>query len=169
MVARLDVGHSDRASLGHEVRWHVVADNERLRGRQTRAGDRGAFFEKFNPDQAGNLFENQRLAVQRPAVTAAFPRHDKRRPDIGVARERHLGAGGEDADVGRVISRFRRQHEGRFRQIELGRDPLHLLGRKPVGVDDHGERIAAELPVGEDVDRDEVQLHKISVQVPKLT
>jgi hypothetical protein len=112
-------------------------------------------------DQAGRLFENQRLAVQRLAIAAAFRRHDKRRPDIGVARERHFGARGEDADVGRVISRFRRQHKGRFRQVELSRDPLHLLGREPIGVDDHGERVAAELPVGEDVDRDEVQLHGI--------
>jgi hypothetical protein len=161
MVARLDVGRSDRARLGHNLCRHGVADNERLRGRQPRAGNLRTLLERLDPDETGRLLEYQGLAGQRPAVAAAFPRHDKRRTDIRVARERHLGARGEDADVGGVLGRFRRQHEGRLRQVELGRDPLHLLTRKPIRVDHHGERVAAELRVGKDVDRDEVQPHGI--------
>jgi hypothetical protein len=54
---------------------------------------------------------------------------------------------------------FRRQHEGGLGEVELGRDGLHLPRRQAAGVDDHSQRIAAELAVGEYVDRDECQSH----------
>ncbi len=54
---------------------------------------------------------------------------------------------------------LRRQHEGRFRQIEFGGDGLHLPARQPLGVQDNGKRIADELRAREDIDGDEVQFH----------
>ena len=80
--------------------------------------------------------------------------------DIGVAGEGELGHGGEDADargVGRVLGR---QDEGLLGVVELARDRLHLLVRQAARVEDDGERVAAEGPVGEDVDGDEGDLHR---------
>ena len=64
--------------------------------------------------------------------------------DIGMAGKRHFGARGENAHMGGVRGVLRRQHEGRFREIELGGDGLHLRRRKPARVGHDGERIAAE-------------------------
>ena len=52
-----------------------------------------------------------------------------------------------------------RQHEGLLGVVELARDRLHLLVREPARVEDHRERVAAEPPVGEDVEGDEGDLH----------
>jgi len=76
-----------------------------------------------------------------------------------MAGERHLGFGREDTDLRRVCGVFGRQHERRLGQIELGGDRLHAFGREAIGVGDDGERIAAELPVGKDVNRDKIQFH----------
>ena len=76
-----------------------------------------------------------------------------------MAGERHLGLGREDADVGRMRGVLGRQHEGRLGEVELGGDGLHLPGREAACVGDDGQRIAAELAVGEDVDGDEVEFH----------
>ncbi len=69
-----------------------------------------------------------------------------------MASKRHFDRGREDAHaagVGRII---RRQHEGRLGEVELAGDGLHFRRREAGRVGDHGERIAAEHPVGEDVD-----------------
>jgi hypothetical protein len=54
---------------------------------------------------------------------------------------------------------LRRQDEGGFGQVELGRDRLHLLSRQVFGIGKNSKRIAAELPVGEHIDGEEFQLH----------
>jgi hypothetical protein len=54
-----------------------------------------------------------------------------------------------------------RSHKGRLRQIEFGRDGLHLLGRQPLGVQNHGQRITRELRAGEHIDGLELQAHRI--------
>src|SRR5205814_1586796 len=89
---------------------------------------------------------------------------NERRADIGMAGKRHLGAWRENAHRRGVRRIFRGQHEGGFRKVELRGDGLHLLCRKPFRVQHNGERIAAELTVGEDVDGDEIQLHGRSSQ-----
>jgi hypothetical protein len=71
-----------------------------------------------------------------------------------MARKRDFGALGENAHLGVVRGLARRQHEGGLGIIELGGNRLHLRGRKPAGVEHHGERIAAEGAVGENVDSD---------------
>src|SRR5262249_7479121 len=58
--------------------------------------------------------------------------------------------------IGRIL---RRQHKGRFGKIEFRRDRLHLFRCKAARIRHHGERVAAELPIREDVDGDKVQLH----------
>ena len=81
-----------------------------------------------------------------------MPRQHEGRADIGMAGERHLGLGREDADLGGVGRVLRRQHEGRLGEVELGGDRLHLLGGQALGIGHDGQRIAAESAVGEDVD-----------------
>jgi len=76
-----------------------------------------------------------------------------------MAGERHLRLGGEDADLGGVLRILRRQHEGRLGEVELGGDRLHLLGRKAPCVGKHGQRVAAEFPVGENIDGLERDFH----------
>ena len=49
-----------------------------------------------------------------------------------------------------------RQDERRLRQVELHRQRLHLLVGQPARVGKHRERIAAEAPVGEHIDGDEL-------------
>ena len=66
---------------------------------------------------------------------------------------------GEDAHLRVMGGIARRQHEGRLGIVELGRDRLHLRGREPAGIQHHGERIAAEGAVGEDVHGDIASLH----------
>ncbi len=76
-----------------------------------------------------------------------------------MAGKRDFGAHGENAHLGVMRGLARRQHEGGLGIIELGGDRLHLRGRKPAGVEHHGERIAAERAVGENVDSDVAPLH----------
>ncbi len=88
--------------------------------------------------------------------------------DIGMAGERHLGLGREDADLGGVGGVLRRQHEGRLGQVELGGDFLHLLSRQAGRIGNHGQRIAAELAVREHVHRDEWNFHGSKSCMPGL-
>ena len=53
----------------------------------------------------------------------------------------------------------RRQNERCLRKIELVGDGLHLSARKTARIGNDRERIAAELPVGEDIDRLKLNLH----------
>jgi hypothetical protein len=76
-----------------------------------------------------------------------------------MAGKWYLIAGREDSDLGGMGRVLRRQHEGRFREIELGGDCLHLPARQAFRVEDNAERIARKLRAGEDVDGDEVQFH----------
>ena len=89
------------------------------------------------------------------------------RADIGMAGERQLGLGREDADLGGMCRIAWRQDEGRLGQVEFGGDGLHLAGAKAHGVQNDGQRIAAELPVGEDVDGDELEFHDSKSATPR--
>jgi hypothetical protein len=67
-----------------------------------------------------------------------------------VTGKRHLEGRREDANVrGGAIGR---QHECRFRQVELQRERLHRLSSMPRASSKHGERIAGERVLGEYID-----------------
>jgi hypothetical protein len=73
--------------------------------------------------------------------------------------KRHLEFGRENAHFGGVRRVFRRQDEGRLRQVELVGDGLHLRGAQPGGIRNNGQRVAAEAPFGKDIDGDEFDPH----------
>ena len=88
--------------------------------------------------------------VRRPAASIPLGQRD-RSADRRVAGKRQFVARREDANSGAVRLVFRRQHEHRFRQVELPRDGLHGGRVEPVGIEDDGQRIAGQDLVGEDI------------------
>jgi len=98
-------------------------------------------------DQAGNFLE-----AQHAVAVASEPGQDPAGADIGMAGKRHLAGAVEDADargVGRIL---RRHDEGRLAEIELRGQGLHFTVGQTAGVGEHRQRVAAETPIGEDVD-----------------
>ena len=141
------------------ARRHLGADLEWLRRGDAGAGYRAAVAQHLGADRAGDLLEDHRRA-NRTAEHRASVGERESSTDIGVAGEGELGHRGEDANargVGRVLGR---QDEGLLGVVELARDRLHLLVRQAARVEDDGEGVAAESPVGEDVDGDEGDLHR---------
>ena len=67
-----------------------------------------------------------------------------------MARERQLVHRREDADA-HVAALRRREHEDGLREAELERERLHRLRVEIAGVGEHGELVARERRVGEDV------------------
>ena len=80
-------------------------------------------------------------------------RQDERRADVGMTRKRHLGARRKNPDTSGVCRIGRRQHESRLGKIELVGDGLHLSVGKTARIGNDRHRVAAELPIGEDIDR----------------
>jgi hypothetical protein len=158
-MARLDIAGRETAGLGDDLGRHRLAERERLRRREARPGDRAAVANHLDRHEARELLEHHRVRADGPAVAGAFPRQHKGGADIGVAGERHLRPRREDAHLRGVRRVFRRQHEGCLGEIELAGDRLHLSRCQPAPVEHHGERIAAERPVGEHVDGDKSQSH----------
>ena len=130
MGARLDVAGVEAADLGHDLGRELVAERELLRRGQPRGDDGALLARQVQRHQAGLLLEHQPVARDLAAMANARPRQHEGGADIGMAGERHLGLGREDADVGGVRRVLGRQHEGRLGEVEFGRDRLHLLGRK---------------------------------------
>ena len=159
MVARLDQLGREAANLRHDLGRDFIAELQRLRRRQPGRHDRSNLARDVERDQAGLLLEHQPIAREGPAVTLPGARQHEGRADIGMAGERQLGLGREDADLGGMRGIPGRQHEGRLGEVEFGRDRLHLLRRQALGVGDDGQRIAAERPVGEHVDGGEFEFH----------
>ena len=114
---------------------------------------------QLHAHQAGLLLEGQPVARHGAAVTLPGARQHEGGADIGMAGERQLGLGREDAHLGRVRGLLGRQHEGRLGEVELGRDRLHLRGLEALRIGDDGQRVAAESAVGEDVDGGEFDFH----------
>ena len=159
MVARLDIAGGKAAGLRDDLRRHRLAELERLRRRKARPGNCAAFADHLHGHKAGQFLEHHALGSDRPAVTGAFPRQRKGGADIGMAGKRHLRPRREDAHLRGMRRVLRRQHEGGLGEIELGGDRLHLDRRQSARVEHHGQRIAAERPVGEHVDGYEGQAH----------
>ena len=118
----------ERAGLGHDLGRDLLADAERHRCGQARGDDGSVLAREVHADQARFLLEDQPIARDRPAMALAGARQHEGGADIGMAGERHLGLGREDADLGGVGGVLGRQHEGRLGQVELGGDGLHLRG-----------------------------------------
>ena len=138
---------------------HLGADLEWLRRGDTGAGYRAAVAHHFGADRAGNLLEDHCRAYRAVEHRAGAGKRE-RCTDVGVAGEGELGHGCEDADARGVSRVLGRQDEGLLGIVELARDRLHLLVRQAACVKDDGERVAAEGPVGEDVDGDEGNLDR---------
>jgi hypothetical protein len=158
MIGGFDVAHTQRTCGGDDFGVEIVAAIERLRRRETRADDGGSVFDQIEPNQAGLLLENHRIAHRAPN-TFALLRQNIRGADIGMPGERQFGARREDAHLRRVRTILRRQHEGSLGEVELAGDRLHLRAGQCRCVGNDRKRIAAEFAVGKDVDRDERDLH----------
>jgi hypothetical protein len=76
-----------------------------------------------------------------------------------MPREGHLRARRENPNLGGVSGLLRWKNERRFRKIELGGDGLHLIRQQPMTVTHDCQRISPELPIGENINRREVELH----------
>src|SRR5258708_40118954 len=96
----------------------------------------------FQMDPAAAAFGRRHRACARQTPPGA---HDR------MTGEWQFTAGREDAELSQDAFCFRREHENGFRQIHLARDPLHLLIADPVAFGKHGERVAAERLVGENI------------------
>ncbi len=83
----------------------------------------------------------------------ADARQDERRADGGMAGKGQLPARGENAQPRGVSLVARGADEGRFGEVELARDGLHRGVVQAARVCQHGERIASERTVVEDIAR----------------
>ncbi len=81
--------------------------------------------------------------------------------------KRQFAAGRENAQARRMCRIFRGEHEHRLGKIELPRNRLHRRVRKAIAVEDHGERVARQLAVGENiVDRVESFQNSLPASLP---
>ncbi len=159
MVSRLDVIDSDPARRRNDIDGDVFAARQGPRRSEPGADDRAGLLQQCQWHQPRLLLEGQRIAGQT-AVDLAQAGQNEGGADIRMPGEGQLGLRGKDPHLGGMRRVFWRQHEGRFRQVELAGDRLHLRHRKPVGVQHHRQRIAAEPPVGKHIHGDEIDLHR---------
>ena len=148
-----DVFRRQADGRGDDLRRHRLDQRERLRRGKARRHHDPVLARHVERHQTRDLLEHQ------PVAAPAHARQHEGGPDIGMAGEGQLGLGREDADMGGVRRVLRRQHEGRLGEVELGGDGLHLLRRQALGVGHDGQGIAAEFPVGENVDGLEGAFH----------
>ena len=160
MPARLNIRRIKRARLGDRRGVEIANDPELLRRGQRRSRDDASIRVDCHSDESGYFLEHHVPEIEARAETRALARQDKRRADVWMARKRHFGARRENAHPGSVRGIVRRQDKRCLGQIELIGDRLHLCVRKAARIGNHGQRVAAELPVGEDIDRLELHFHE---------
>jgi hypothetical protein len=68
-----------------------------------------------------------------------------------MPRRRQLAAGRKDPHPDISTCHLRRKNERRFREVHLLGNRLHRLGRQPAAIEEHGELVAPEQVIGEDV------------------
>jgi hypothetical protein len=154
----------------HDLRRRHAAN---ARG-QPRAGEHGAHAARAARKPHGHrpdaLAEHDlRRAVARPATLVpakagmrrrgerAHRLEHERRADRRMSCERQLRSRREDAHRAGDPGLGGRKDEGRLAEVQLARDRLHRLVRELAHAREHGQRIAAERPVGEHVGEDEVE------------
>ena len=124
-------------------------------GRGERRADGAAVStQNLEGHQASLLLEHHAVADGRTEALAAARQH-RRRADVRMARERHLGRRREDPHAGSVGWVGGRHHERRLGVVELAGDLEHLR-RAQLGAarrqEADGEGVAAKVGVGEHID-----------------
>src|SRR5204862_7857866 len=76
---------------------------------------------------------------------------ERGRADGRMTGKRQRGRGGEDAHPAQMPRVLRRQHEGRFGEVELAGERLHRALAEAAGVGEHGELVSTERLLGENV------------------
>ena len=94
------------------------------------------------------------------AANCVLVRQDKRRANVWMARKWHFSARRENAYASSVHRIVGRQYKRCLSEIELVGDGLHLSVRKTARIGNHRHRVAAELPISEDIDRLKWHFHK---------
>jgi hypothetical protein len=160
MPARLNIGRVKRARL-RDHRNVEIANDPKLLGRSQR-GARDSTFDAVDRhlDKSRYLLENYLLAIESDAEDCVLLRQNKRRANVWMAGKRHLGARRENPYVSGVRRIVGRQNKRCLGKIELIGDGLHLSVRKAARIRNHRHRVAAELPIGEDIDRLKLHFHR---------
>jgi hypothetical protein len=142
----------------------ISSPSESAWGAARRAPDTRPVAQQRDGNEAGLLLEQHGVAVGGPcrAGRAGDRRQHEGRAHVRMTGERQFRARREDAHPRRVGLILRRQHERGFRQIELRGDRLHLRRRDAARIRHHGERIAAEATLREDIDGEETDFHGMS-------
>jgi hypothetical protein len=153
MPAHLDIRRLERARLRDHCDVEIANDPELLGRGQRRSRDETIDSVDRHSDESGYLLEDHVPAIERDAANPVLMRQDERRADVGMTRKRHLGARRKNPDTSGVCRIGRRQHESRLGKIELVGDGLHLSVGKTARIGNDRHRVAAELPIGEDIDR----------------
>jgi hypothetical protein len=99
------------------------------------------------------LLENKTGGFLRDALGGQDPRG----ADRGMPGERHLVRRREDADRRHAVRAGGGEHEDRLRLVHLAGDGLHLTVVEATAVEEHGQPVAGENSIGEDVDLDELE------------
>jgi hypothetical protein len=159
MPAHLNIGRVKRASLC-DHRDVEIANDPKLLGRsQRRARDSTIDAVDTHSNESGYLLEYHVSAIKTGTANCVLVRQDKRSANVRMARKRHLSARRENAHASGAHGIVRRQYKRCLSKIELVRDGLHLNVRKAARIENHRHRVAAELPIGEDVDGLKWRLH----------
>ena len=153
MPAHLDIRRLERARLRDHCDVEIANDPELLGCGQRRSRDETIDSVDRHSDEFGYLLEDHVPAIERDAANPVLMRQDERRADVGMTRKRHLGARRKNPDTSGVCRIGRRQHESRLGKIELVGDGLHLSVGKTARIGNDRHRVAAELPIGEDIGR----------------
>ena len=153
MATNLNVRRVERARLRDYRDRKIANDMKSLRCGQSRSLDETIDSIDRNSDGSGYFFEDHIPTVETSVTHPMLVRQNKRRPNVWMTRKRHFGARRENSYASCVRRIGRRQNERCFSKIELIGDGLHLGARKISRVGNHRHRIAAELSIGEDIDR----------------
>jgi hypothetical protein len=159
MPAHLNIGPVKRASLC-DHRDVEIANDPKLLGRSQRRA-RDSTIDALDPHSNDSRYflEDHVSAIKTGTANCVLVRQDKRSANVRMARKRHLSARRENAHASGTHGIVRRQDKRCLSKVELVRDGLHLSVRKVARIGDHRDRVATELPVGEDVDRLKWHLH----------
>ena len=124
----------------HQISRNGDAQGQRLwRGNPSAADRTICITQDVHPNQAGCFLE--RVVLRRIFF---HPGQHESGADIGMAGERDLGLGCEDAHSRMMLRILRRKYERRFRQVEFRRNRLHLPVAQTGGLGENGKRIAAK-------------------------
>ena len=160
MPARLNIRWVKRAGLRDHCGVEIANDPKLLGRGQSRSGGETTIRVDCHSDESGYFLEDHVPAIEAPAADLVLARQNKRRADVWMASKRHLCARRKNAHPSSVRRIIRRQDKRCLGEIKLIGDRLHLSVRKAARIGNHRQRVAAELPIGEDIDRLELHSHR---------